>query len=108
MKVDIYNTNKKYNIIYADPPWQYKDKRNGYKMSGGAENHYKTMSIQELKKMGGTINSIAAEDSILFMWATFPNLIEALELIKSWGFSYKTWVLVGLKRIRKIKNLFLE
>jgi len=53
MKVDIYNTNKKYNIIYADPPWQYKDKRNGYKMSGGAENHYKTMSIQELKKMGG-------------------------------------------------------
>lgn len=36
MKVDIYNTDKKYNIIYADPPWTYKDKRNDYKMSGGA------------------------------------------------------------------------
>lgn len=106
MKVDIYNTNKKYNIIYADPPWQYKDKRNGYKMSGGAENHYKTMSIQELKKMGGTINSIAAEDSILFMWATFPNLIEALELIKSWGFSYKTLGFSWIKTNKKNKKPF--
>lgn len=106
MKVDIYNTNKKYNIIYADPPWQYKDKRNGYKMSGGAETHYKTMSIQELKKMGGTINSIAAKDSILFMWVTFPNLIEALELIKTWGFIYKTLGFSWIKTNKKNKKPF--
>ena len=90
MYVDIYNTNKKYNIIYADPPWAYKDKRNDYKMSGGVTKHYKTMKIEDIENMGDTIQKIAAEECILFMWATFPNLIEALKVIKAWGFTYKT------------------
>lgn len=90
MKVDIYNTDKKYNIIYADPPWTYKDKRNDYKMSGGAIKHYKTMKIEDIYKMGDTIQKIAAKDCMLFMWATFPNLVEALKTIKAWGFTYKT------------------
>ena len=52
MKIDIYNTDKKYNIIYADPPWSYKDKRTDKKISGGAESHYKTMQIADIKEMG--------------------------------------------------------
>jgi hypothetical protein len=46
MKVDIYNTTNKYKIIYADPPWQYND--NG--VPGGAEQHYPTMTIEDIKK----------------------------------------------------------
>ncbi len=88
MKIDIYNTDKKYNIIYADPPWSYRDKRKGYKMSGGATNHYKTMNIDEIKKI--PIQNIADNNCMLFMWVTFPNLQEGLDTIEAWGFKYKT------------------
>ena len=101
MVVDIYNTDKKYNIIYADPPWNYNDKRTGYKMSGGATNHYNTMKTNELENMKETINKISAEDCMLFMWATFPNLEECLKLIKSWGFTYKT---LGFSWVKTNKN----
>ena len=101
MKVDIYNTNKKYNIIYADPPWNYKDKRTDKRISGGAEKHYKTMKIQDIEQMGETIKNISADDCILFMWATFPNLVEALKTIKAWGFTYKT---LGFSWIKTNKN----
>lgn len=101
MYVDIYNTDKKYNIIYADPPWSYKDKRTDKKISGGAESHYKTMKMTDIKEMGKTIQDISAEDCMLFMWATFPNLIEAIETIKAWGFTYKT---LGFSWIKTNKN----
>ena len=101
MVIDIYNTDKKYNIIYADPPWMYKDKRKGKKISGGATNHYKTMNIRDIEKMGNIIEKISDKDCMLFMWATFPNLIEALKTIKAWGFTYKTlgfsWVKTNKK-----------
>lgn len=101
MKVDIYNTDKKYNIIYADPPWSYKDKRTDYKMSGGVTKHYRTMQTSEIEQMGEIIQEIAAEDCMLFMWATFPNLIEALKTIKAWGFTYKTLGFSWIKTNKK-------
>jgi site-specific DNA-methyltransferase (adenine-specific) len=80
---------KKYKIIYADPPWAYKDKRDKHpRLCGGASAHYDTMSIADIKAL--PIQNIAAEDCMLFLWATFPNLQEALDLIKAWGFKYKT------------------
>lgn len=89
MFVDIYNTDKKYNIIYADPPWSYRDKRNKHpRLCGGALSHYQTMDIQEIKKM--PIHKICEDNCILFLWVTFPNLKEGLDTIKSWGFEYKT------------------
>ena len=101
MKVDIYNTDKKYNIIYADPPWSYKDKRTDSKISGGATSHYNTMKTSELEDMAQTIQKISGEDCMLFMWATFPNLIEALRTIKSWGFTYKTLGFSWIKTNKK-------
>lgn len=50
MKVDIYNTDKKYNIIYADPPWRYRDVHTLHKIRGGVEKHYKTMHIKEIQE----------------------------------------------------------
>lgn len=97
--VDIYNTNKKYNIIYADPPWNYNDKRSGKKLSGGASNHYKTMKTEEIKNL--PVRELADENCMLFMWATFPNLQEALNVIKAWGFKYKTLGFSWIKTNKK-------
>ena len=83
---------KKYAIFYADPPWRYDDKSLN---RGGAERHYKTMSIEDIKAM--PVNEIAAENSILFMWATFPKLHEGLDTIKAWGFEFKTCAFVWVK-----------
>lgn len=80
---------KKYNIIYADPPWNYRDKRDKHpRLCGGAAAHYKTMKIEDIKNL--PVRNIADENCILFLWATFPCLPEALEVIKAWGFEYKT------------------
>ena len=75
----------KYRIIYADPPWQYGDERSGF---GGATDHYNTMTMEELKAM--PVSSLTEENAVLFLWGTAPLLPEAIELIESWGFKYKT------------------
>lgn len=80
----------KFNVIYADPPWQYDNSGLG----GAASKHYMTMPIDEViglkDKDGKTIQSCCAEDSVLFMWATNPFLKDAFDVIQAWGFSYKT------------------
>lgn len=78
------NWDGKYNIIYADPPWKYDDCNRG----GGAARHYDVMSIEDLCKMN--VQDLAADDCVLFMWACYPMFQEALDLIKAWGFTYKT------------------
>jgi len=80
----------KYHIIYVDPPWQYRDKRQtgDHRDSTGAEDHYPTMSLDEMKALN--VKDMAAKDCVLFCWATFPLLPDALEIVKAWGFTYKT------------------
>lgn len=93
-------TNKKYNIIYADPPWSYRDKRSSHKrISGGAEVHYPTMSINDIKEL--PVGDFTDDNCMLFLWATFPNLQEALDVIAAWGFTYKT---LGFSWIKTNKN----
>ena len=80
----------KYRVIYADPPWQYNDSRagiDGYDQTA-AEHHYPTMSVADLSAL--EVGKLAAADSVLFCWATFPLLTDALEVVRAWGFSYKT------------------
>ena len=91
MKVDIYNTNKKYNIIYADPPWQYKSKECLAKKSilnGKLNYHYNTMTLEELKKL--PVNKICEKDCLLFLWVVSPMLDDCIDVLKSWGFKYST------------------
>jgi N6-adenosine-specific RNA methylase IME4 len=77
-----------FSVIYADPPWKYGDGRTGDRMTAtGAEHHYPTMSLEELKALG--VPSLVADDSVLFLWATSPLLPDGLELAKAWGFTYK-------------------
>lgn len=94
MRVDIFNTDKKYNIIYADPPWSYKawnDKGNGT-----ATKHYSTMSKGDIESL--PVPKIADKDCVLLLWVTFPCLEEGLELIRKWGFEYKTCGFTWVKR----------
>lgn len=95
MKVDIYNTNKKYNIIYADPPWSYRVWQNGM---ATANSHYKTMKIEEIIAMKDTIQKISEKDCILFLWVTFPCLLEGVKTLREWGFKYKTCGFTWVKR----------
>lgn len=72
-----------YSVIYADPPWQYEFSLSD---SRQIENQYPTMPVGEICEL----QPPAANDCVLFMWATSPKLIEALEVISAWGFEYKT------------------
>ena len=73
---------EKFSIIYADPPWRYEQKNR----QGSAELHYPTMSIEEICSL--PVADLAAKDSVLFLWATFPQLPEALKVMTAWGFSF--------------------
>ena len=92
---------KKYKIIYADPAWSYDDKSLN---RGGAERHYRTMPVEDIMQLD--IQSISDDDCILFMWATFPKLQEALDVIKAWGFTYKTNAFTWVKRNKIADSLF--
>lgn len=95
---------KKYNVIYVDPPWGYQNKAT----RAAADKHYGTMTLDELKQMpvgyGG--GCLAADDCALFMWATFPMLREALDLIEAWGFKYKTIAFNWVKQNKSGAGLF--
>jgi len=88
---------KKYEIIYADPPWAYNDKMTGHSFS--LDHEYITQDLEWIKKM--PIKEMTAKNCVLFLWAVNPLLPEALEVIKAWGFKYKTvafnWVKVSNK-----------
>ena len=75
----------KYRVIYADPPWSYGNKLvDGY---GAAEDHYPTMTIEELCAL--PVKDLAEDNAVLFLWVTSPLLEECFEVIRAWGFKYK-------------------
>ena len=85
---------KKYQIIYADPPWRYDFSNT---KNREIENKYPTMSLEDIK----ALNVPSDDNAVLYLWATAPKLQEALEVMKAWGFTYKThliWdkVLIGM------------
>ena len=80
---------KKYQIIYADPPWKYNSRANHKtRFRGGADGHYDLMSMEEIKRLN--VELIIDENCVLFLWTTFPYLEEQIKLFKHWGFQYKT------------------
>lgn len=86
------NTDASYDLVYADPPWEYRDKS---LHRGGAARHYNIMSFDDLCVL--PVDKISNKNSILFLWATFPNIAKALVLMESWGFEYKTLGFVWVK-----------
>jgi len=94
--------NKKYQIIYADPPWDFGCKAyqdGGRDMLLLSETKYKTMSIQDIKNL--PISNIIDNDCALFLWTTDAHLEFAIQVINSWGFKYKT---IGFLWLKKYAN----
>ncbi len=102
---------KKYDIIYADPPWDYGGKMQFDKSSKSVEKidltknifisaanfKYPTVKTKDLKKI--PLQEIAKDDCLLFMWVTNPHLAQGIELGKAWGFEYKTVAFVWDKMV---------
>ena len=85
-----------YRVIYADPPWRYRD--SGQAGKRGAVYKYPVLSNQDVASL--PVAQIAAEDSTLFLWVTWPKLPEVLPIIDAWGFTYRTVAFVWVKRTR--------
>lgn len=83
--VDIFKTDKKYRVIYADPPWAYNDKQDTEKL-GGAVKHYPTMPLEEICGLPVPTE----KNAVLFLWTTSPMLEDAFKVINAWGFKYKS------------------
>lgn len=88
---DIFSTDKRYSIIYADPAWEY--------WSGGNKNqnlHYQTMTMDDICAL--PVKDIADKDCVLFLWVTYPILQDCFKVIESWGFKYSTAAFVWVKK----------
>jgi site-specific DNA-methyltransferase (adenine-specific) len=86
----------KYGVILSDCPWRYRNFKEA--SNGAAAAHYQTMELEDLKKI--PVSSWAAENCIHFMWTTWPHLAPAIDLMKIWGFEYKT----GLPWIKTVNT----
>lgn len=96
---------KKYQIIYADPPWKYRQgKSMGINFQGAADAQYPCMDYKDICDL--SIKDISDKDCILFLWATFPQLKKALEVIETWGFKYKTVAFTWLKTTINTMGIF--
>jgi N6-adenosine-specific RNA methylase IME4 len=77
---------KLYSVISADPPWRFEPRSRDTGMDRSADNHFPTMTVERICEM----KVPAADDAVLFLWATVPMLPEALDVMKAWGFTYRS------------------
>lgn len=98
--ISIEAPQRKYNIIYADPPWKYWESGNK-----NQELHYATMRSEDICDL--PIANLADENCVLFMWATYPILEEAFNVIRAWGFTYSTAAFVWVKKNRNADTPFI-
>lgn len=85
---------KKYNIIYADPPWPYDNEVGNDPAKGGMP--YKSMELEEIYSL--PVQELVDKDCVLFLWATMPKLKEGITTIERWGFKYITCAFVWVKK----------
>lgn len=84
---------EKYKCIVADPPWSFRNKRTGGSMTSGAADKYAVMELVDIKLLdvnGISVQELGDKDSILFLWVPNAMLPEGLEVMKAWGYTYKT------------------
>ena len=96
---------KKYNIIYADPPWHFKNWNKDNSLIKKGLPPYPTMNDEDIKNL--YIQDIAHKNCVLFIWVTYPKLLDGIETIKSWGFEYKTCGFSWVKQNKKSEGLYM-
>ena len=90
---------KKYNIIYADPPWKFRNNKSG-SLNGLADHHYDTMTAEDIQNL--PIADLAADDCVLIMWWVGSQPQEAIDLVEAWGFKLKT--MTGFNWVKMTKK----
>jgi len=78
----------KYDVILADPPWDFEVWNRDTGSGRSASLHYPTMKLDDICAL--PISEIAADNCALFIWAIWPRIFDAQAVIKSWGFEYRT------------------
>ena len=94
----------RYSVILADPPWAYNCWDGDRHARSAAENHYSTMSTRQICNMD-VIRIADPKHSVLLLWATWPKLPDALEVIREWGFTYKTCAFLWAKSAGKFVGM---
>jgi N6-adenosine-specific RNA methylase IME4 len=93
---------KKYNIILADPPWLYENRKEYNPAMGGIT--YPVMSIEEICAL--PVKNITDKDCFLFIWVTMPKLNEVFQVIEAWGFKYITCAFTWVKTNPKSGGIY--
>lgn len=96
---------KKYNIIYADPPWKFQAYSKKGSLQKSADCHYSCMKLEDIQNL--PVSEIAASDCVLFLWVTFPLLQEGIDTMRRWGFLYKTCAFNWVKRNKRAESWFM-
>jgi N6-adenosine-specific RNA methylase IME4 len=93
-----------FGAILADPPWHYDVWAEGSARNASAK--YKTMAADDICSM--PVGELAADNCVLFVWITWPRLSESLEVIRSWGFTYKTcgfaWIKANANQVEMFRD----
>ena len=93
---------KKYQIIYADPPWDYKGQKQTGKekqTTGGAIDQYPTMKLDDMiEEFTPKLEEWCDDDCLLYMWTSSPHMDQAIKLGEAWGFNYATVAFVWFKQ----------
>ena len=106
----IHFPDKKYNVIYADPPWKFGDRfwsakklESGKNVQVSLNTHYETMSLQDICNL--PVPSICFDDCVLFLWTTDAHIPDAISVIESWDFFYKKVGFVWNKKTVNFKQV---
>lgn len=101
---DLAASGARFSVILADPPWEFKV-WSGEGKDRSADNHYKTDGMEGIKAL--PVPALAADNCALFMWCVMPELPGALDVIKAWGFEYKTVAFTWMKQNPSGDGLFM-
>lgn len=92
-----FTSGKKYKTIYADPPWQFQNRTGKVAPEHKRLARYSTMKLEEIKLL--PVSDLADEKSHLYLWVPNALLPEGLEVMRAWGFEYKTNII--WEKVRK-------
>lgn len=87
-RADEFEALSTYPVLLIDPPWQFRVWNEETGQGRSAESHYDTVTLDDLCAL--PMHQLMAKDCAVFLWATWPTLVEAIELGEAWGLTYKT------------------
>jgi N6-adenosine-specific RNA methylase IME4 len=97
---------KRFPVIYADPPWPWETFGPLGRIRSCADHHYGLSPIDEIKAL--PVGALAADDCVLLLWGTWPRLLNVVEVIAAWGFTYKTLGFVWVKTTKDAEFVNLD